>query len=138
MTNFIQPTWTLSTQRGATQESLYKKLPGTQVTNFDAFGRQKANTFEYKVIYPNGKRGGQTGFSNIRPTTITEAQNQLTGQRLYQQTANPDPRVDNMEPNAYALKNMDIQKTSFNNPYVATVAILAFLGFVAFVSIRSK
>ena len=86
MTNFIQPTWTLSTQRGATQESLYKKLPGTQVTNFDAFGRQKANTFEYKVIYPNGKRGGQTGFSNIRPTTITEAQNQLTGQRLYQQT----------------------------------------------------
>ena len=43
-----------------------------------------------------------------------------------------------MEPNAYALNNMDIQKTSFNNPYGATVAILAFLGFVAFVSIRSK
>ena len=101
MTNFIQPVYTLHTPRGSNQSPQYERIPSTQTQNFDAFGRQKANTFEYKIVYPGGKRGGQTGFSNIRPTTVTPAQNRLTGQHLYQSTNRLDPRVDNTKVNAY-------------------------------------
>ena len=136
MTNFIQPIYTLHTPKGSNQAPSYKRLPSTNVTNFDAFGRQKANTFEYKVIYPSGKRGGQTGFSNVRPTTITPAQNRMTGEHLYQSTASSDPRVDNMKAKPYDLQNMDIQQTFFSNPSGAVIAIGALIGFALFVSRR--
>jgi hypothetical protein len=136
MTNFIQPVFTLHTPRGSNQSPQYERIPSTNTTNFDAFGRQKANTFEYKVIYPNGKRGGQTGYSNIRPTTVTPSQNRLTGQHLYESTAPLDPRVDNMTAKPYNLQNMDIQQSFFSNPYGAIIAAGALIMFAAFVSGR--
>ena len=134
MTNFIQPVYTLHTPRGSNQSPQYERIPSTQTQNFDAFGRQKANTFEYKIVYPGGKRGGQTGFSNIRPTTVTPAQNQITGQHLYQSTNRLDPRVDNTKVNAYKMANMDIQQTFFSNPSGAVIAAGALIAFAQFVS----
>ena len=113
MTNFLQPVYTLHTPRGSNQSPQYERLPSTNTQNFGAFGRQKANTFEYKVVYPNAMKHQSHGFSNIRPTTITPAQNQMTGQHLYDSTKGLDPRVDNTKVNAYKMANMDIQQTFF-------------------------
>ena len=136
MTNFIQPTWTLKSSKGANQSPQYQRLPSTNTESFDAFGRQKANTFEYKVVYPEGRKAGQTGYSNVRPTTVTPAQNRLTGQHLYESTAPLDPRVDNMKDKPYDMANMDIQQTFFTNPSGAIIAAGALILFAAFVSRR--
>ena len=76
------------------------------------------------------------GFSNIRPTTITPAQNRLTGQHLYNSTKGNDPRVDNTKVNAYDMANMDIQQTFFSNPSGAVIAAGALIAFALFVSRR--
>ena len=78
MTNFVQPAWTLKTPRGATQSNLYSNLPRTQAPqNAKAYGRDKAVTFQLRTQYPTGFNTDQTGFSNIRPTTVTKAQKHL-------------------------------------------------------------
>ena len=136
MTNFIQPTWTLTSAKGANQENAYNNLPQTQSSGFDAFGRNEATTFEFKVVYPDARRGKQTGFSNIRPTTVTPAQNQMTGQHLYQSTKGNDPRVDNTKAKPYNMANMDIQQTFFSNPSGAVIAAGALIAFALFVSRR--
>jgi hypothetical protein len=38
-----------------------------------------------------------------------------------------DPRTDNPKSNPYALENMRVQLTSFNNPYGALIAVGVFL-----------
>ena len=136
MTNFVQPTWTLKSSKGANQNALYCRLPSTQTESFNAFGRQKANNFEYKVVYPNAEPHQSHGFSNIRPTTITPAQNRLTGQHLYDSTVGNDPRVDNTKAKAYDMANMDIQQTFFSNPSGAVIAAGALIAFALFVSRR--
>ena len=136
MTNFLQPVYTLHTPRGSNQSPMYERLPSTQTESFNAFGRQKANNFQYKVVYPNAETHQTHGFSNIRPTTITPAQNQLTGQHLYDSTVGNDPRVDNTKVNAYKMANMDIQQTFFSNPSGAVIAAGALIAFALFVSKR--
>lgn len=136
MTNFVQPVYTLHTPRGSNQSPQYERLPSTNTSNFNAFGRQKANTFEYKITYPEARRGNQIGFSNVRPTTITPAQNRMTGQHLYDSTAPLDPRVDNTKAKAYDMANMDIQQTFFSNPSGAVIAAGALIAFALFVSRR--
>ena len=136
MTNFLQPVYTLHTPRGSNQSPMYERLPSTQTESFNAFGRQKANNFQYKVVYPNAETHQTHGFSNIRPTTITPAQNQLTGQHLYDSTVGNDPRVDNTKVNAYKMANMDIQQTFFSNPSGAVIAAAALIAFALFVSRR--
>ena len=127
MTNFIQPAWTLKTQRGATQSNLYSGLPRTQAAqNSKAFGRDKAVTYQDRTQYPTTFET-KTGFSNIRPTTVTKAQNEMTGQSLYDSTNTLDPRTDNPKSNPYALENMRVQLTSFNNPHGAIIAVGVFL-----------
>ena len=128
MTNFLQPAWTLSTKRGATQSNLCSGLPRTQAEqNSKAYGRSKAVTYQDRTQYPTGFNTGQTGFSNIRPTTVTKAENQMTGQSLYNSTNSLDPRTDNPKSKPYALENMRVQLTSFNNPYGALIAVGVFL-----------
>ena len=119
MTNFQQPAWTLNTPRGSNQEAQYSHLPSTDTTNF-----------EYVVMYPSGKRGFQTGFSNVRPTTVTAAQNVHTGSHLYNSVNSADPRVDNTKDEAYKLANMDIQKTTFLNKNGALIAAGALIAVV--------
>ena len=137
MTNFLQPAWSLKTPRGATQSNLYSGLPRTQAEqNSKAYGRSKAVTYQERTQYPTGFNTGQTGFSNIRPTTITPAQNQMTGQHLYQSTKGNDPRVDNTKEKPYNMANMDIQQTFFSNPSGAVIAAGALIAFALFVSRR--
>jgi hypothetical protein len=136
LTNFIQPVYTLHTPRGSNQSPQFERLPSTQTENFNAFGRQKANNFEYKVVYPNAMKHQTHGFSNIRPTTVTPAQNQMTGQHLYQSTKGNDPRVDNTKEKPYNMANMDIQQTFFSNPSGAVIAAGALIAFALFVSRR--
>ena len=128
MTNFLQPAWTLKTQRGAKQSNLYSGLPRTQADqNYKSYCRSKAVTYQDRTQYPTGFITGQTGFSNIRPTTVTKAENQMTGQSLYNSTNSLDPRTDNPKSKPYALENMRVQLTSFNNPYGALIAVGVFL-----------
>ena len=136
MTNFIQPAWTLTSAKGANQENAYNNLPQTQSSGFDAFGRNEATTFEFKVVYPDARRGKQTGFSNIRPTTVTKSQNRGTGDHLYNAVAPQDPRTDNVKSKPFALDNMRVQTSSFNNPDGSLIAILGFLAVVVFMSVR--
>jgi hypothetical protein len=130
MTNFQQPAWTLNTPRGSNQETQYSHLPSTETTNYDAFGRNNVSTFEYVVMYPSGKRGFQSGFSNVRPTTVTAAQNVHTGSHLYNSVNSADPRVDNTKDEAYKLANMDIQKSTFLNKNGALIAAGALIAVV--------
>ena len=128
LTNFVQPAWTLKTPRGATQSNLYSNLPRTQAEqNAKAYGRSKAVTYQDRTQYPTGFNTDQTGFSNIRPTTVTKAQNEMTGQNLYNATNSLDPRTDNPKSKPYALENMRVQLTNFNNPYGALIAVGVFL-----------
>lgn len=134
MTNFIQPLYTMHTKTGGNQSSLYSRLPSTQNQNYSAFGRNTASTFEYKIIFPDAMQHRSNGFSNVRPTTITPAQNQITGQRLYDSTKESDPRVNNKKDKAWDLSNMNIQQTFFTNPSGALIAVGALVLFVLFVS----
>lgn len=128
MTNFIQPAWTLETKRGATQSNLYSNLPRTQaMQNAKAYGRDEATTFQLKTQYPTGFNTNRSGFSNIRPTTVTKAQNRMTGEHLYNITKSNDPRTDNTKSNPYELDNMRVQLSYFNNPHGAIIAVGAFL-----------
>lgn len=137
MTNFIQPTWTLTTKNGANQAALYCKLPRTQAgQNLTSFGRDKPQTFKFKVQYPDAKEHKQNGFSNIRPTTVTASQNQTTGTRLYNTVNAKDPRTDNTKSKPYEMENMRVQASSFNNNQGGLIAIGALLLGVLFLSRR--
>ena len=127
MTNWIQPMYTLYSPRGANQNTQYTGLPNAS-SSF-AYGRAH-ELFEKKIQYPVGTTS-DVDYSNNRPNTITPLHWQ-TGSVLQEQTAAADPRVDNYRANPYAMKNMEIQKTSFVNRDGIIVMILAvgLLGLV--------
>lgn len=136
MTNFIQPVWTLKASNGATQNPQYQKIPRTQASqNQKAFGRDKATTFQYKTVYPESKMH-RVNYSNVRPTTITPAQNVLTGNHLKAVTMGNDPRADNTKSKPYEMSNMRIQETFFTNPSGAIIAAAALIGFAVVISRR--
>tara|TARA_R100001594_G_scaffold143644_1_gene191866 strand:+ start:385 stop:795 length:411 start_codon:yes stop_codon:yes gene_type:complete len=136
MTNFIQPVWTLKASDGATQNPQYQKIPRTQASqNQKAMGRDEAVTFQYKTTYPNSNPH-RVNYSNVRPTTITPAQNILTGNHLRAITKGNDPRADNTKSKPYDMANMRIQETFFTNPSGALIAVAALLGFAVIMSRR--
>ncbi len=136
MTNFIQPVWTLKASDGATQNPQYQRIPRTQASqNQKAIGRDKAVTFQYKTIYPESKPH-RVNYSNVRPTTITPAQNVLTGNHLRATTKGNDPRADNTKSKPYDMANMRIQETFFSNPSGAIIAAAALIGFAVVIARR--
>jgi hypothetical protein len=136
MTNFIQPVWTLKASAGATQNPQYQRIPRTQASqNQKAIGRDKAVTFQYKTIYPESKPH-RVNYSNVRPTTITPAQNVLTGNHLRAITKGNDPRADNTKSKPYDMANMRIQETFFSNPSGAIIAAAALIGFAVVIARR--
>ena len=136
LTNFIQPVWTLKASDGATQNPQYQKIPRTQASqNQKAIGRDKAVTFQYKTIYPESKPH-HVNYSNVRPTTITPAQNVLTGNHLRAITKGNDPRADNTKSKPYDMANMRIQETFFSNPSGAIIAAAALIGFAVVIARR--
>tara|TARA_R100001594_G_scaffold38379_1_gene69489 strand:+ start:338 stop:754 length:417 start_codon:yes stop_codon:yes gene_type:complete len=138
MTNFIQPVWTLKASDGALQNPQYQKIPRTQASqNQKAIGRDEAVTFQYKTIYPESNPH-RVNYSNVRPTTITPAQNVLTGNHLRAITKGNDPRADNTKSKPYDMANMRIQETFFTNPSGALIAAAALVGFAIFIGSRGK
>jgi len=119
--------YTLYSPRGANQNTQYTGLPNSS-SSF-AYGRAHEE-FEKKIQFPVGTNSN-VDYSNNRPNTITPIHWQ-TGSVLQEQTAAADPRVDNYRANPYAMKNMEIQKTSFvnHNGIIVMIVAAGLLGLV--------